>query len=90
VRLEFKAEAEDDLARIFEFNMQRSERWAVRVEGRLLSRCEALVLTPNIGRWSAEERMRQLSVPDIQYVIEYQPLDDRVVIVRIRSTREIR
>lgn len=88
--LEFKSEAEDDLARIFEFNMQRSERWAVRVESRLLSRCEALLLTPHIGRQLAEGRVRQLSVPDIQYVIDYQPLDDRVSIVRIRSTREIR
>ena len=88
--LEFKPEAEDDLARIFEFNMQRSERWAVRVESRLLSRCEALLSTPRIGRRSAEGRTRQLSVPDIQYVIDYQPSDDRVSIVRIRHTREIR
>jgi|GEM_PF-5181625 len=29
-----------------------------------------------------------LSVTDIQYVIDYQPFDDRVSIVRIRSTRE--
>jgi plasmid stabilization system protein ParE len=90
VQLEFKSEAEDDLARIFEFNMQRGERWAVRVESRLLSRCEALLLSPRAGRRLADEGLRQLSVPDIQYVIDYQPFDDRVSIVRIRSTREIR
>jgi plasmid stabilization system protein ParE len=90
VWLEIKSEAREDLARIFEFNLQRSERWAQRVEDRLLDRCEALLLTPRIGRLTEREGLRQLSVPDIQYVIDYQPFEDRVSIVRIRSTREIR
>lgn len=90
MRLEFKSEAEDDLVRIFEFNMHRSERWAHRVENRLLDRCEAFLRTPNIGRFGERDGARQLSVPDIQYVIDYQPFGDRVSIVRIRSTREIR
>jgi plasmid stabilization system protein ParE len=88
--LEFKSEAEEDLARIFEFNVQRSERWAHRVENRLLDRCETLLRTPHIGRMRERYGRWQLSVPDIQYVIDYQPFDDRVTIVRIRSTREIR
>ncbi|MEO7177730.1 MAG: type II toxin-antitoxin system RelE/ParE family toxin [Allosphingosinicella sp.] len=88
--LEFKSEAEEDLVRIFEFNIQRSERWAQRVEDRLLDRCEALLRTPHIGRLGEGSGRRQLSVPDIQYVIDYQPFDDRVTIVRIRHTREIR
>jgi plasmid stabilization system protein ParE len=90
VRLEFKAEAEEDLVRIFEFNMQRDERWAVRVESRIHDRCEGLLLTPHIGRRMADEGMRQLSVTDIQYVIDYELAGDAVVIVRIRSAREMR
>jgi plasmid stabilization system protein ParE len=90
VWLEIKAEAREDLVRIFEFNLQRSERWAVRVESRLLSRCEALLVTPYIGRRLAGRNVRQLSVPDIQYVIDYRLFEDRVSIVRFRSTREIR
>ena len=50
MRLEFKTEAEDDLVRIFEFNMQRSEAWAHRVESRLLDRCEELLRTSRLGR----------------------------------------
>jgi len=90
VWLEFKSEAEDDLARIFEFNMQSSEHWARRVEDRLLDRCEALLHTPRIGRTSERASVRQLSVPDIQYVIDYELAEDLVLIVRIRHSREIR
>lgn len=90
MRLEFKSEAEDDLARIFEFNIQRSERWAHRVEDRLLDRCEALLVTPHLGHQGERVGVRCLSVTDIQYVIDYELAEDLVLIVRIRSTREIR
>jgi plasmid stabilization system protein ParE len=90
VRLEFKSEAEEDLARIFEFNIGRSERWAQRVEDRLLDRCEALLDTPHLGRRAEGADMRRLSATDIQYVIDYELADDLVVIMRIRHSREIR
>jgi plasmid stabilization system protein ParE len=90
VRLGFKSEAEDDLLRIFEFNIQRSERWARRVEDRLLDRCEAILRAPHLGRRMEQEDQRRLSVTDIQYVIDYQLAEESVLIVRIRSTREIR
>ena len=90
MRLEFKSEAEEDLARIFEFNSQRSERLAHRVEDRILNRCEALPRTPYVGRPHQDPGVRRLSVPDIQYVIDYELADDLVVIMRIRHTREIR
>lgn len=90
MRLEFKSEAEDDLARIFDFNVQHSEPWARRVEDRLLDRCGALLRSPHIGRLGEGAGMRQLSVTDIQYVIDYELAEDLVLIVRIRSTREIR
>ena len=90
MRLEFKSEAEEDLVRIYQFNVQRSERWALRVESRLLVRCEALLRVPRLGRPLPEADAFQLSVTDIQYVIDYELAEDLVVIVRIRSTREIR
>jgi plasmid stabilization system protein ParE len=90
VRLEFKTEAEDDLVRIFEFNMQRSEAWARRVESRLLDRCEELLRTPCPGRALKEANTFRVSVTDIQYVIDYQLAEDLILIVRILSTREIR
>ena len=90
MRLEFKSEAEDDLARIFEFNRQRSERLAQRIEDRILDRCAALPGTPYLGRLHQDPGVRRLSVTDIQYVIDYELADDLVVIMRIRHTREIR
>ena len=90
MRLEFKSEAEDDLARIFEFNIERSQRWAHRVENRLLDRCEALARTPNLGRRGEQAAQRRLSVTDIQYVIDYELAEDLLLIIRIRHTREIR
>ncbi len=90
MRLELKSQAEEDLVRIFEFNRQRSEPWAHRVENRLLDRCEALLRTPHLGRALPEAHAFRLSVTDIQYVIDYELAEDLVLIVRILSTREIR
>jgi plasmid stabilization system protein ParE len=89
VRLRWLAEALDDLDRIFEFNSDRSEALAVKVERRLTQRAQALTVTPHLGR-ALEARAFRLSVTDIQYVIDYELAEDLVVIVRIRSTREIR
>jgi len=53
VRLEIKATARADLARIYVFNAERSAQWADRVEDRLLQRAEALTVSPYIGRPTA-------------------------------------
>jgi plasmid stabilization system protein ParE len=90
VKLTWRREALDDLQRIFAFNAGRSESLAIRVERRLLERAEALAATPQLGRCTDREEIRRLSVTDIQYVIDYRPFEDRVSIVRIRHTREIR
>jgi plasmid stabilization system protein ParE len=89
VRLEIRATARADLARIYAFNAERSIHWAERVEGRLLQRAEALTASPNVGRPTAETGVRRLSVPDIQYVMDYRVAGHTVRILRIYSTREI-
>jgi plasmid stabilization system protein ParE len=43
-----------------------------------------------VGRPLPEANVFRLSVPDIQYVIDYELAEDLVLIVRIRHTREIR
>ena len=90
MRLKWRREALDDLQRIFSFNAAKSEPFAVRVERRLLDRAEALVTTPQLGRPTDRAEIMQLSVTDIQYVIDYRRFEDRVSIVRIRISREIR
>jgi plasmid stabilization system protein ParE len=90
VRLEWREEALDDLDRIFEFNSDHSEPMAMKVERRLAERAQALARTPYLGRPAAGVGVRRLSVTDIQYVIDYELAEDLVVILRVRSAREIR
>jgi plasmid stabilization system protein ParE len=78
------------LARIWDFNMQRSEQWAERVQRRLIERAMSLVIAPNSGRRLIGTGLRRLSVPDIQYVIDYRHHSEVVQVMRIRSTREVR
>lgn len=89
MRLEIKATARADLVRIYLFNAERNARWADRVEARLLERAEALTISPFIGRPMPEPGVRRLSVPDIQYVMDYRVVGHCVRILQIYSTREI-
>jgi plasmid stabilization system protein ParE len=90
VRLGWRKEALDDLDRIFEFNAERSQALATKVERRLTERAQALTIAPHLGRPLADSGAFRLSVTDIQYVIDYELAEDWVRIARIRSTREIR
>jgi plasmid stabilization system protein ParE len=69
--------------------MLNAAHWAERVEGRLLQRAEGLTTSPHIGRPTAKPGVRRLSVPDIQYVMDYRVAGNTVRILRIYSTREI-
>ena len=90
MQLNWRKEALDDLQRIFAFNAGKSETFAIRVERRLLERAQALATNPRLGRATDRNGIMRLSVTDIQYVIDYRPFEDRVSIVRIRHSREIR
>ena len=90
MKLKWRSEALADLQRIFAFNAEKSESFAMRVERRLLERAQAIATTPQLGRPTDREGIMRLSVTDIQYVIDYRRFEDRVSIVRIRHTREIR
>jgi plasmid stabilization system protein ParE len=85
-----KGEAGDDLARIYEFNIDRSASWADKVEGTLLERAHGLGATPHAGRLITRAGTRRLSVPDIQYVIDYQLRETMIEVLRFQHTREIR
>jgi plasmid stabilization system protein ParE len=90
VILELSPAAEADLERIFQSNVQRSLAWAEKVEARIWTRANSLVEAPAIGRRTIRQGVRRLSLPDIQYVMEYRAVRDRIRILRIYSTREIR
>ena len=89
MRLSFGERARNDLARIWDFNAQRSEAWAEKVQRRLVQRASGLLGAPRSGRKITKAGIRRMSVPDIQYVIDYRLKVDVIEIVRIRSTREI-
>ena len=90
MRLELTARADGDLRRIHRFNEDRSEAWAAKVETRLLNRMAALAHMPNLGRPFGRSGVFRMSVPDIQYVIDYRRGDDFVRILRVQHSREIR
>lgn len=90
MQISIKEEAEDDLARIYDFSIARSVGWAEKVEGRLLDRVHALATIPQAGRLPARSGTRRLSVPDIQYVIDYELAETGIEILRFQHTREIR
>jgi len=89
VRLELSPAAEADLQRIFEFNWRRSAAWAEKVEDRIWARAGSLIQTPSIGRLTDRPGVRRLSMPHIQYVLDYRAEADRIRMLRIYSTREI-
>ena len=90
MKVEWSEAARADLARIFDFNLQRSDAWAQRVDARLVERAGALGRTPLMGRSVSAGRLRLLSIPDIQYVLSYRIDKERVTIIRVHSTREHR
>jgi len=88
VAVRWLTEARADLVRIFEFNHERNEAYAARVNARLLARGQALGSAPFMGPPLGTLGLRKLSVPDIQYVIVYGVDHADVVIFRVHSTRE--
>jgi plasmid stabilization system protein ParE len=90
VRLTWADDALNDLERIFEFNSSRSESFARHVDQRLVERAQDLCANPRLGRPTRGRNRFRLSVTDIQYVIDYEPRAEAVLILRIMSTREIR
>ena len=90
MRLGIAKRAREDLARIWDFNLQRSDRSAEKVQLRLLERAMGLLVAPRSGRQITKAGIRRLSVPDIQYVIDYRQDSEVVQIMRIRHSREIR
>lgn len=90
IGIRWSAKALADLDRIDEFNLTRSAGWARRVQDRIGKRCASLALVPGQGRPIGKLGWRELSIPDIQYVVAYEALDEHVVIHRVRHTRENR
>lgn len=82
--------ARADSQRIYLFNKERSVAWAEKVRHRLADRMRTLATTPQLGRSVHGQLYRRFSVTDIQYVIDYERLQDGIRVLRIRHSREVR
>lgn len=86
----WSAAARAELARIADFNLGYSERRAGYIDARLVERGDFLGRFPLVGRPTRKFGVRQWSIADVQYVIEYQVEADGVTILRVHHTRESR
>lgn len=82
--------AEEDLLRIFEFNLSRSVDWATRVDARLFAGGEGLSRSPHMGKPLPGTGSRLLLLVDIQYIISYRVEGELVTITGVQSSRENR
>lgn len=72
------------------FLADRDVALADRVERRLTMAADLIGSFPNLGRAAGPGGVRRLSLPDIQYTIDYRVDQDRVLIRKVLSTRQDR
>ena len=72
------------------FLAERNVDHADRVEARIRDRANALRRFPFLGRLDKGTGSRFLSIPDIQYLIDYRIDDDEVRILQVWNTRQDR
>lgn len=88
MRVDWARRATEDVQRLWLFLADRDPGYADRVEARLREAADLVGKLPRIGRPGATPDTRLWSVIDVQYVLEYRIDDDRVLIARVRSTRQ--
>ena len=89
VRVLWTQRAEDDVLRHWLFLAERNVGHAQRVEARLRAAADLIGGVPLIGR-RVVRTTRDLSLPDIQYVMRYRVDEDAIRILEICHTRQNR
>jgi plasmid stabilization system protein ParE len=79
-----------DLERHWMFLAEHNVDHADRIEARIKDRANALRRFPFPGRLDMRTGSRFLSIPDIQYLIDYRIDEDEVRILQIWSTKQDR
>jgi len=84
MRVEWSSHAVSDLKAISEYiERERSLETANRVTRTIYDAVQSLRTMPLRGRYGRIESTRELVVPRLPYIIVYQPLDQRVLILNI-------
>ena len=90
MRLIWSPEARRDLDEAWSFLAERSCPNADKVYARVEERAAQLIHFPLIGRPVLGPAIRDLFVPDVQYVIAYRIEADAIRVLRVWSTRQDR
>ncbi|MGA0599154.1 type II toxin-antitoxin system RelE/ParE family toxin [Caulobacter sp. KR2-114] len=90
MRLRWSPSARRALASVRTFLAERDPAAARRVERRILERANFLARWPQAGRPSHVSGTRELSIPDIQYVIIYEVVGEDVLILMLWHSRQSR
>jgi toxin ParE1/3/4 len=88
LKLAWTLQALHDKDRIWLFHADRDVAYADRVEARIDARAAMLERFPWIGRPVPGRDLRELSIPDVQYLIAYRIEGEIVRILRIWSTAQ--
>ena len=81
--------AETDVLQHWLFLAERNVAYAERVEARLRATGDLIGKFPLIGRPVART-IRDMSLPDVQYVLRYRVDEDAIRILEVWSTRQNR
>ncbi len=90
MKLRWSPSARHALASVRTFLAERDPAAARRVERRILERANFLARWPQAGRPSHVPGTRELSIPDIQYLIIYEIVGDEILILMLYHSRQLR
>lgn len=89
MKISFTPEAQSDFDDIFSYIFKKNPTAVYNVRERILEAIMGLPEYPYIGRKGRAEGTREMVVPNTPYVIPYEILDDKLVILAIfHSSRD--
>jgi len=84
VRLRYTLPALADLAAILDYIAAHFPQGAKRVQGRIQTTIDLLLLHPYIGTRTDNPAIRRLATPPYPYVVFYEPSETEIIIHAVR------
>jgi plasmid stabilization system protein ParE len=75
--------ARTDIDQIRDINLERSVRFADRVEDRIVEGVARLLRFPRSGRPGKVDGLRELVIPDVGYIVTYAVAGERLLVLRV-------
>ncbi|ETW99518.1 MAG: hypothetical protein ETSY1_14765 [Candidatus Entotheonella factor] len=83
MRIFWEEDAEEDLDKIFEYILEDNPQAVLRMVDRIRQAVQRLIEHPHLGRAGRVADTRELVISGTPYLVPYQVLDDRIVILRV-------